>query len=141
MHKLTRNLVFSALPLLAVPAISQTATLQTPPPLSATVEYLASEIPENSYLRPNLFFTLPGKINGFSFVELYKSDKDGNSKGYYGETNLNRTIGNSMFTIDSKTLHGNEPFTKTSLGAGINILMPENCYASIKVLPAWFDKK
>ncbi len=108
---------------------------QTPPAPEVSMEYFASKKPESSYLRPSMTFALPGQIKGYSFVEMYK---DG--AGYLGKTILKRPLGDGTFALDSVTVHGDEPFTRTSLGASVSLPMPKGSYASVKFLPIWIDK-
>ena len=53
----------------------------------SNLEYFQTDAQETSRIRPNLFYELPGKINGYSMVDFYT---DGTS--YFGETFLTRDV-------------------------------------------------
>lgn len=100
-----------------------------------SLEFIQSEIGENSYPRLNSFYRLPQRISGYTFMEFYK-----NGDGYFGRTNLNRPIING---VGPRTImiHGGEPVSKVGLGIGaIMPHMPRNISATAGVIPFWIDK-
>ena len=100
------------------------------------VEYIQSEINKNSYPRLNMFYSLPGKINGFTFVEFYKANK-----GYFGRTNLNRLITKNIGPR-ATIVHAGQPLSQIGLGVGTTVpYMPKNVSANVGLLPVWLDNK
>ncbi|HUW43562.1 MAG TPA: hypothetical protein VMV95_01195 [Bacillota bacterium] len=100
-----------------------------------SVEYIQSEINENSYARPNLFYQL-GKINGFTFMEFYK-----NHKGYFGKTSLDKEV---FKGISAKAIinHSGEPFGQLGLGVKAKIPhLPKGVYADVGLAPLWVDNE
>ena len=102
--------------------------------ITAYVEGVQSENNPASFIRPNVFYTLPGDLNAYSFGEFYRDE------GYFGKTNLNREI-----------KHGIKPGTELVYGSGFNDRaglginyqvprLPKGSSLSVKTIPFWFDK-
>lgn len=100
------------------------------------IEYIQSEISENSYPRLNAFYSLPQRIEGYTFMELYQG-----GKGYFGRTTLDRAITRG---VGPRAIvnHIGEPFTETGLGVGAVVPhMPRNSFATVGALPLFVDKQ
>lgn len=83
-------------------------------------------------LRPNLFYNLPGKIKGYTFLEFY------NKGGYFGKTILNRPFKN--MTLEGEIKHINDSYSKHGMGIGKKIQFTKDSFLKFKLLPLWFDK-
>lgn len=102
--------------------------------INGSLETIISEKKENSYARLNGFYQLPGKINGYTFLELYK-----NGNGYYGKSMLTKNIGKT-FSVKGEVIHANDPMALAGVGIGVNVPTPKKAYANIKLLPLWINK-
>ena len=114
-------------------ALSMAAPAANAGDFRANLEGLASENSDWHYARPNIWYTLPGHIEGYTWGEFYSSG------GYYAETYLDRPVTHG-FMVASQMEHIDEPFTQAGIGVGYQIPLPENAYANIKFLPFWMDK-
>jgi hypothetical protein len=90
---------------------------------------------------PTATYNLPGKIEGFTFVDLYKGS-------YFAQTDLTKRLGKQKDTqrnivnIRSRTLHNNELHTATGLGINKDVnLFNNKMYLSASALPVWIDNK
>lgn len=90
---------------------------------------------------PTATYKLPGKIEGFTFVDLYKN-------GYFAQTDLTKRIEKkkdsekNIMNIRSRTLHNNELYTSTGLGINKDVsLLNDKLYLSASILPFWADNK
>jgi len=82
---------------------------------------------------PTAQYTLPGNIDGFTFVDLF-------SGGYYSQTDLTKST--KFINARSRILSDNELVSKIGIGLNKDIsLFNDRCYISLSLLPAWFDKK
>lgn len=102
--------------------------------VNGTVEHIQSEESENTYLRGNFFYGLPGGINGYSFVELYRGDN-----GFFGKTMLTKKLTDEL-GLKVEALHSNSPLTQVGVGACVDVPMPEGSSLNIKGLPVYFDE-
>jgi hypothetical protein len=99
--------------------------------IHGNIEYIQSEHPENSYLRANIFYKLPKKIEGFTFLEL---DKNGD---YFGKTYLDREI-KKGFGFRAVGIHSGKLLRE--LGLGVNAVIPKtpkNIFANVGLIPLW----
>ena len=88
-----------------------------------------------SYVEGNFFYELPGKINGYTFVDLY-----GKEHGYFGKTSLDKKI---VKDISGKTElnNFNEPASEIGFGVKYQIPgLPDNAFANVSLMPFYFDK-
>ena len=90
--------------------------------------------PQSTQRALNLFYQIPGKINGYTFVDLYK-----NGQGYFGKTTLDKEI---KYGIGPKAqiVHGNEPYTMEGFGINGVVPMPsKNTFAKVGFTPVWYS--
>jgi hypothetical protein len=111
---------------------------------SFNVEGIVSFEKNNSYVRPNLFYGLPSGVKGFTFLEMYTKDEEGNSQGYFGKTTLTKNFLEDKKInpqIKTQIKHADSPFTSASpgIGAGFSAL-DGKLTGSVDVYPLWFDK-
>ncbi|KYK26581.1 hypothetical protein AYK26_07410 [Euryarchaeota archaeon SM23-78] len=103
--------------------------------LSGDVEYIITKDKADHYLRPNLFYTLPGDIQGFTFIELYKGG------GYYGRTTLDKMIKGDI-GLTGQIIHASHPGSEFGLGlTAIIPHLPKSMFGKVAVRPLWIDKQ
>jgi hypothetical protein len=88
-----------------------------------------------SYLRLNTSYDAPGKIKGYTAMEMYL---DG--KGYFGKTTLTKSLSDSI-SAKAVITHANEPLTQVGIGATMKVPTPKKTSLSFTLLPLWTDKK
>jgi len=82
---------------------------------------------------PTANYKLPLGVEGFTFVDLYKS-------GFFGQTDLTKKI--SKINIRSRIIHNNELYTKSGIGINKDFsFVNDKIYLSMSCLPIWFDKE
>jgi len=132
MKKTLRNLVAGVI----IGAASLLPMKRAEAQVKGSVEYIQSEVNDNSYPRLNMFYSLPGKIGGFTFAEFYKANK-----GYFARTNLNRPITKSIGPR-ATMIHAGKPLSQIGLGVGATVpYMPKNVSANVGLLPVWMDNE
>ena len=88
---------------------------------------------KNILAEPTAEYKLPGKINGFTFIDLFSNE-------YYGQTDLTKKLGS--VNVRSRIINNNELYTKSGIGLNKDLeLFDEKVYLSVSILPLWFDKK
>ena len=134
MTNILKNILTAGLASLAVLTAPKKAEAQGN--VHGNVEYIQSQVSENSYPKLNMFYNLPGRVNGYTFAEFYKADK-----GYFGRTNLNRPITHGVGPRTT-IVHDGAPFSQVGLGIGAVVPnMPRNVSASVGLLPVWLDNQ
>ncbi|USN45536.1 MAG: hypothetical protein H6502_00155 [Candidatus Woesearchaeota archaeon] len=86
--------------------------------------------PQTGYFETNIFLEkgLPFSMNGYTFMDFFR----GNA-GYYGETTLEKPLGESGLSLKTQTVHANEFFTRQSFGLGYVVPLPEAARTFLKV--------
>jgi hypothetical protein len=100
---------------------------------TGSIDAIASEAKGASYLRLNGSYSLPGKVSGYTFLELYGGDK-----GYFGKTSLTKNIAGPL-SATSEITHVNAPISQIGVGAKVAVPMPQKAYCTVKLLPCWVD--
>lgn len=102
--------------------------------VAGNIEYIQSEKKENSFGRLNMFYSLPEKANGFSFIEFYR-----NGGGYFGKTILNRPI-KAGLGPKVEAVYSGEPLSRVGLGVGFSVpKVPNGGYANLGLVPVWIS--
>lgn len=85
---------------------------------------------------PTATYNLPGKVKGFTFVDLYKD-------GFYGQTDLTKELKNKSgkkINLRNRIIHNNQLHTKTGFGMNKNFSLFDNkFYFETSIIPVWFD--
>jgi hypothetical protein len=102
--------------------------------MNGSAEGIVTKDKATSYVRLNDFYSLPGKIGGYTFIELYSG-----KAGYFGKTALTKEIGYGI-SAKGELLHCNEPFTEAHLGLEAKLAMPKGTTLKVKALPLCIDK-
>ena len=102
--------------------------------VSTDVRYIASEKGSDSYVEASALYQLPGKIEGFTYLDFLK---DG--KGYFGETSLDKSIVAGIGPM-IRGVHLNDLLSQEGFGASASI-GGKSGYAKAYVLPKWIDEK
>jgi|SRR3989344_7659712 len=101
---------------------------------SGSVEYIQSEKDEKSFARANTFYSLPGKANGYSFIEFYR-----NGGGYFGKTMASRPIVSGLGP-KVEAVHNGELVSRVGFGASFSVPgMPKGSYLNLGLLPVWIS--
>lgn len=104
--------------------------------VSGNVEYIQSEVDAASYPRFNAFYSTPGDVKGYTFMEFYKG-----GDGYFGKSIFSKEIGKGL-ELRTELNHVNEPLTKTGVGLQRAVPgLPENVFLKLGVLPLWFGNE
>ncbi|MBN2051906.1 hypothetical protein JW756_00205 [Candidatus Woesearchaeota archaeon] len=102
--------------------------------VSGSLEGIAGQTKQSTYLRGNFFYGLPGKIGSYTFIELYQ---DG---GYFGKTMLGREIVKGV-SAKGEIVHCNEPLSQIRLGLEAKLPTPKGTTLQVKALPLSIDKR
>jgi hypothetical protein len=104
--------------------------------ISGNIKYLQqAQSGTQSYVEPNVFYALPGKVNGYTWADL---PGDGT---FFGKTSLSRTLAGKL-DATAQLVHANEALSQAGLGLSYNIpLTRKNSYANVKILPVWATKE
>jgi len=100
---------------------------------TGSIDTIVSEAKGASYLRLNGSYSIPGKIGGYTFLELY-----GGGKGYFGKTSLTKHIAGPL-SATSELTHVSAPLSQIGVGAKVAVPMPQKTYCTVKLLPYWVD--
>jgi hypothetical protein len=84
---------------------------------------------QNVIPEPNAFYTLPGGISGYTFIDFEK-------EFYFGKSFLT-TQPKKGISIKGEFVHINEPITEAGVGFQTDIPTPGESYANIYFLPQW----
>src|SRR3989344_4781701 len=104
--------------------------------LDGNVEYIKSEEKDGSYLRTSNFYGLPGKVNGFSVLELYE-----HGDGYWAASFLEKPL-SGMFNARLRLLHDNEPLSEAGLGVSVNVPnLPKSTFLNFHYDPFFVSNK
>lgn len=119
--------------LMAVGAIA-TTTKKANAGVDANLEYITSQNSDNNIVEVNSFYGLPGKINGFTFVD-YNNKGD----GYFGKTTLTRSI-NGTLSLRGQAIHATGFPNQYGIGEEVtNPKKPFGISSSIYFMPYWTD--
>lgn len=131
MKNKTRSIIASGLVGLA--GLVETAAGQT----SGGITYFASR--ESKSPAPNSYVELDhstqvsdtARVSGF--LDLYEKG------GYFGKTSLDKTISKNS-GLRAQAVHGNEYLSQVGVGVNYTLPTPENTFAVVRYIPAWFDR-
>ncbi len=100
-----------------------------------SIEHIVSENKEKSSEELNLFYSLPGNIKGYTYIDFFKNGT------YYGKTSLTRKINNKL-GMKSQIVNSNNLFSRAGLGGYINIpFQSKNLSGNLSILPLWVNEK
>ncbi|HJX06219.1 MAG TPA: hypothetical protein VJ461_05905 [Candidatus Nanoarchaeia archaeon] len=102
--------------------------------MNGSLEAIAGPTKQSTYLRGNAFYQLPGKIGGYTFIELYQG-----GNGYFGKSMLGREIKGGILA-KGEIVHCNEPFSEARLGLEAKLPTPKGTTLQVKALPVCVDK-
>jgi hypothetical protein len=96
-------------------------------------EYLQTNSKETSRLRPNLYYTLPLEVKGYSFLELYLDGKN-----YFGQTFLTKDI-KGIFGVEVHAYYSS--FFEDYIGVGPIITLPtkKSTIFTLSFMPAFMN--
>ena len=103
--------------------------------LKGDIEYIRSKKETASVVRTNAFYSTPGNLSGFSFVDLKKG-----KKGYSGKTSLEKEVVRG-FNLRGELVHSNDFFSEAGIGINVNAPTPKNSSLKIKLMPLWTSPK
>ncbi|PIN93791.1 hypothetical protein COU54_01590 [Candidatus Pacearchaeota archaeon CG10_big_fil_rev_8_21_14_0_10_31_24] len=101
---------------------------------------------EGTYVESNLFYGLPEKVKGYTFLDAYVEG------GYYGETTLTRELHSHLENLSARTqiIHGDKPLSEVGFGLGLDIPtkfltegslgnLIKGAYINFDFMPIWIN--
>jgi hypothetical protein len=121
--------------LLGAAAMFSATTLCSAQQVSGNLKYFQATKPaECSYTEANTFYSLPGGINGYTFMDVY-GDRTSS-----GKTTLSKKTGEDNISLIGRIVHSDEPLTEAGIGFQNQVNL-KNGYFSVNLIPFFFDKE
>jgi hypothetical protein len=103
--------------------------------LNGDIGYVHSEEKDRSYVEANVFYGLPARIRGFTFLDFYRGEG-----GYFGKTILDKSLVKGL-NLRGQVVHGNELYTQAGIGVSFDASgMPPKTFANLSLIPFWMSK-
>jgi hypothetical protein len=102
--------------------------------VSGDIGYVAREQNKDSYAEANVFYGLPGKINGYTYLDKYNEDG-----AVYGKTTLTKAIADSAVSARVQGIHNDEELQHTGIGLEAKLQTPKNIFATVNCTPVWLN--
>ncbi|VVB79565.1 Uncharacterised protein [uncultured archaeon] len=104
-------------------------------PISGDIGVISDRNTKNAYAELNAFYSLPGKVQGYTFVDQYQDHG-----AYVSKTALTRNLTDNL-SARLQIVEADQPFTEAGLGLKYNLHgLPNGTFACLHAMPAWFNE-
>ena len=112
------------------------ARAEEPAKVTGDIGYVQREDTKSSYTEANTFYKLPGKVSGYTFLDL--ANQGG---GVFGKTTITRGLADSGIDAKVQAIHANDACSEVGAGLEAKIPTPKGVFAKVKCTPVWVNSE